>query len=101
MIDYAGEGTLARRLREQGAVQLELLERFGDDLLSAICHLEEKGISHRDIKPENIGLMKQGSQLHLVLFDFSLSNISAEQLHCRHRGLYGPLYPRSRPPPLG
>ncbi len=78
IIDYATEGSLARRLREQGAVQLELLERFGDDLLSAICHLEERGISHRDIKPENIGLMKQGSQLHLVLFDFSLSNISAE-----------------------
>ncbi|MGB5831657.1 MAG: protein kinase, partial [Thiohalocapsa sp.] len=78
IIDYAVEGTLARRLRERGAIQLELLERFGDDLLSAICHLEEKGISHRDIKPENIGLMKQGRQLHLVLFDFSLSNISAD-----------------------
>ena len=78
LIDYAGEGTLARRLREQGAVQLELLERFGDDLLSAVCHIEEKGISHRDIKPENIGLMMQGRQLHLVLFDFSLSNISAD-----------------------
>ena len=78
VIDYANEGTLARRLREQGAIQLELLERFGDDLLSAICHLEEKGISHRDIKPENIGLMKQGRQLHLVLFDFSLSSVPAD-----------------------
>lgn len=78
LIDFAGEGTLSRRLREQGAVQLELLERFGDDLLSAICHLEEKGISHRDIKPENIGLIMQGRQLHLVLFDFSLSNVGAD-----------------------
>ncbi|MBA1445768.1 MAG: BREX system serine/threonine kinase PglW [Chromatiales bacterium] len=78
LIDYAEEGSLARRLREQGAVQLELLERFGDDLLSAICHLEEKGISHRDIKPGNIGLMKQGRQLHLILFDFSLSSVSAD-----------------------
>ena len=78
LLDYAAEGTLARRLREQGAIQLELLERFGDDLLGAVCHLEEKGISHRDIKPENIGLMKQGRQLHLVLFDFSLANIDAD-----------------------
>ncbi|MCP5414109.1 MAG: BREX system serine/threonine kinase PglW [Chromatiaceae bacterium] len=77
LIDYASEGTLANRLRQQGAVQLELLERFGDDLLGALCHLEEKGISHRDIKPENIGLMKLG-QLHLVLFDFSLSGISPD-----------------------
>ncbi|MBL3601173.1 MAG: BREX system serine/threonine kinase PglW [gamma proteobacterium endosymbiont of Lamellibrachia anaximandri] len=78
LIEYASEGTLARRLRERGAIQLELLERFGDDLVSAICHLEEKGISHRDIKPENIGLMKQGRQLHLVLFDFSLSNVPSD-----------------------
>ncbi|MDX1653634.1 MAG: BREX system serine/threonine kinase PglW [Candidatus Competibacteraceae bacterium] len=73
LIDHAGEGTLARRLRTEGPVQLELLERFGDDLLSALCHLEEKGVAHRDIKPENLGLVKRGSQLHLVLFDFSLS----------------------------
>lgn len=78
LLDYANEGTLARRLRKEGAVQLELLERFGDDLLGAVCHLEDKGISHRDIKPENIGLMMQGKQLHLVLFDFSLSSISAD-----------------------
>ncbi|WP_295579595.1 BREX system serine/threonine kinase PglW [uncultured Lamprocystis sp.] len=78
LLDYAAEGTLAERLRKQGPIALELLERFGDDLLSALCHLEEKGISHRDIKPENIGLMKQGRQLHLVLFDFSLASLSAE-----------------------
>ncbi|KAA6183780.1 BREX system serine/threonine kinase PglW [Thiohalocapsa marina] len=78
LLDYASEGALSRRLREEGAIQLELLERFGDDLLSALCHLEEKGIAHRDIKPENLGLMKQGKQLHLVLFDFSLSATSAE-----------------------
>ena len=77
LIDYANEGTLAQRLRKFGAIQLELLGRFGEDLLNAVCHLEEKGISHRDIKPENIGLM-QHSRLHLVLFDFSLSNVSAE-----------------------
>ncbi|RKT46664.1 BREX system serine/threonine kinase PglW [Thiocapsa rosea] len=78
LLDHAAEGTLAERLRKLGPIQLELLERFGDDLLSALCHLEDKGISHRDIKPENIGLMKQGSQLHLVLFDFSLAGISPE-----------------------
>lgn len=77
MIDYANEGTLAQRLRKEGAVQLELLERFGDDLLSAVCHLEDKGISHRDIKPENIGLMQQ-NRLNLVLFDFSLSTVSPD-----------------------
>ncbi len=78
ILDYAAEGTLAQRLRSLGPIQLELLERFGEDLLGAVCHLEERGISHRDIKPENIGLMQQGSQLHLVLFDFSLANVGAD-----------------------
>jgi serine/threonine protein kinase len=80
IIDYAAEGSLERRLREQGAVQLELLARFGEDLLSALCHLEDRGIAHRDIKPGNIGLMKQGKQLHLVLFDFSLSQVGADNI---------------------
>ncbi|NEX20430.1 BREX system serine/threonine kinase PglW [Thiorhodococcus mannitoliphagus] len=78
LLDYAAEGNLAERLRALGPIQLELLERFGEDLLSALCHLEAKGLSHRDIKPANIGLMKQGRQLHLVLFDFSLTGTSPE-----------------------
>ncbi len=78
LIDYAAEGTLVRRLRSQGPIQLELLGRFGDDLLSAVLHLEEEGVAHRDIKPENVGLVMRGNQLHLVLFDFSLSRVPAE-----------------------
>ena len=80
LIDYTSEGTLAQRIRSIGAVQLELLERFGDDLLSAVAHLEDQTVFHRDLKPENVGLMKQGSQLHLVLFDFSLSNVSSDNI---------------------
>ncbi|WP_412851560.1 BREX system serine/threonine kinase PglW [Ectothiorhodospira shaposhnikovii] len=80
LLDHANEGTLAQRLRRHGAVPLELLERFGDDLLSALVQLEEKGIFHRDIKPENLGLTKQGSQLHLVVFDFSLAGISPDNI---------------------
>lgn len=80
LLDYTSEGTLAHRLRHMGAVQLELLERFGDDLINAVAHLEDQGIVHRDIKPENMGLIKQGSILHLVLFDFSLSNVSADNI---------------------
>lgn len=80
LLDYATEGTLAERLRHVGAVQLELLERFGDDLLSAVVHLEDQALVHRDIKPENIGLVMQGSALHLILFDFSLSSVGADNI---------------------
>lgn len=81
MIDYADQGTLAQRLRREGAVPLGMLERFGDDLLGALVHLEDHAIFHRDIKPENLGLLKLGgSQLHLVMFDFSLSNAGADNI---------------------
>ena len=81
LIDYADQGTLAQRLRREGAVPLGMLERFGEDLLGALVHLEDHAIFHRDIKPENLGLVKLGgSQLHLSMFDFSLSHAGADNI---------------------
>lgn len=78
----AGHRTLGDRLRREGRLSLELLERFGDDLLSTVAWLEENGIAHRDIKPDNLGIQSVGSDdaLHLVMFDFSLSRAPAENL---------------------
>jgi serine/threonine protein kinase len=50
VLAYASEGTLAQRLREEGRLGLETLERWGEDLLSAVSYLEQEGIAHRDIK---------------------------------------------------
>jgi serine/threonine protein kinase len=67
--------TLADRLTAQGRIGLDLLERFGDDLLEAVGYLESEGVAHRDIKPDNLGVRpRRGDRsLHLVLFDLSLS----------------------------
>lgn len=75
VIEYAGEETLAERIRREGPLGLELLERLGEDLLRSVSALEDQGVYHRDIKPANIGIGRRGrsSQLRLVLFDFSLS----------------------------
>ncbi len=75
LMDRAGSATLAERLRADGPLHLELLERFGEHLLQTVVWLEQKGIPHRDIKPANIGVaqMGRGDWLHLVLFDFSLA----------------------------
>lgn len=82
LIDRAGEDTLAGRLRKDGPLHLELLQRFGEDLLQTVSWLELKGIPHRDIKPDNIGVAQIGSgnRLHLVLFDFSLARTSPEAI---------------------
>lgn len=92
LLQWASEGTLAERLRTNGAEQPELLERFGNDLLEAVTHLEERGVSHRDIKPENLGLIPvgRGDPLHLVLFDFSLTRTSAENIAAGTTGYLDP-----------
>ena len=94
----AGDATLADRLREEGRLHLELLERFGEDLLATTDWLEQKGIPHRDIKPENLGTAKIGKQLHLVLFDFSLARTPAENILAGTRHYVDPFLQTRKPP---
>jgi serine/threonine protein kinase len=60
VLAYASEGTLLQWLRREGRLGLETLERWGEDLLSAVSYLEQVGIPHRDVKPENLGIMELG-----------------------------------------
>lgn len=82
LLQYASKGTLAERIRKEGRIHSELLERFGGDLLQSLNHLEEHGISHRDIKPGNLGLVESGNKgkLHLILFDFSLARAAPDNI---------------------
>ena len=75
LLAKAGEESVAHRLRRHGRFEIEQLQRFGDDLLSALQYLEEAAIFHRDIKPDNLGITARGrgDHQHLVLFDFSLA----------------------------
>lgn len=92
LLRRAGEKTLGQRLREDGRLNLDLLQRFGDDLLGVVNYLEEQGIPHRDIKPDNIGVGSAGSgqRLHLVLFDFSLASTPAENITAGTPGYLDP-----------
>lgn len=99
-MDKAGDQTLAQRLREEGRLHLELLERFGDDLLQAVKWLEEEGVPHRDIKPENLGVapMGRGDHLHLVLYDFSLASNPAEDIRAGTVPYLDPFLALRKPP---
>lgn len=100
LLDQAGDKTLRKRLSEEGRLSLDLLQRFGEDLLEAVVVLEREGIAHRDIKPENIGVsaVGRGDALHLVLFDFSLSRCSPENIRAGTPGYLDPFLPLRKPP---
>ncbi len=79
VLESAGEHTLAAELHGHSRLSLDLLDRFGTDLLEAVVALDRAGIDHRDIKPANLGVRKSRSTRakHLVLFDFSLTRAAA------------------------
>ncbi|MFM7919789.1 MAG: protein kinase domain-containing protein, partial [Planctomycetaceae bacterium] len=81
-------------------LQIDLLQRFGEDLLGVVVHLDEQGINHRDIKPDNIavGMVGRGDKLHLVLFDFSLSKMPVDNIRAGTPGYLDPLLPLRKPP---
>jgi len=87
--------TLGQRLRKEGKLHIDLLQRFGEDLLETVNYLEEQGFPHRDIKPDNIaiGMLGRGDKLHLVLFDFSLSRTPPENIRAGTTGYLDPLLP--------
>lgn len=84
--------TLADRLQANGRIGLDLLERFGDDLLDVVAYLESQGIAHRDIKPDNLGVRpRRGDRsLHLVLFDLSLTKAPDTSLSAGTPGYLDP-----------
>ncbi|HLU50460.1 MAG TPA: protein kinase, partial [Planctomycetota bacterium] len=53
LLEHAGDSTLRDLLRAERSLSLDYLHRYGEELLRAVLHLEEKGVPHRDIKPDN------------------------------------------------
>lgn len=82
LLESAGAETLGEVLRGRARLSLDLLERWGGDLLDALVALDRAGVDHRDIKPANLGVREgRGDRTkHLVLFDFSLSRAGATAL---------------------
>ena len=91
-----GAYTLADRIREEGRLSLDLLQRFGDQLMGVVQWLEEQGVSHRDLKPDNIGV--SGSPLSLVVFDFSLADTPADNIRAGTPHYRDPFLPLRTPP---
>ncbi|MET8412536.1 BREX system serine/threonine kinase PglW [Streptomyces sp. NPDC005195] len=90
-LEYAGEQSLAQRLRGQGRLTYDDLESFGEDLFKALEELTAKGVRHRDLKPENLGVQHGADgREHLMLFDFSLADVPDRDLRAGTKGYLDP-----------
>jgi serine/threonine protein kinase len=98
----AGPKTLAQKIKEDGRLQLDLLQRFGEELIDVVNYLEDQGVAHRDLKPENIGIRegREGGsrKLQLVLFDFSLCRTSADNITAGTQPYLDPFLGLRKPP---
>jgi serine/threonine protein kinase len=95
----SGAYTLAQRLRLEGRLSLDLLQRFGEELLIVADWLEQKGVSHGDIKPDNIGVGRTPSgRLTLIPFDFSLANTPVDNIRAGTPPYLDPFIRRRQPP---
>ncbi|MFH9007223.1 BREX system serine/threonine kinase PglW [Streptomyces afghaniensis] len=90
-LEYAGGSSLGARLRGEGRLTYDQLERFGNDLFIALDQLAAKRIRHRDLKPDNLGLFKRSDgSWQLMLFDFSLADASERDITAGTRGYLDP-----------
>jgi serine/threonine protein kinase len=82
LLEYAGEPTLAEELQAHGRLSLDLLERYGRDLLDVLAFLDGQGVTHRHIKPANLATRPRpkDKQPHRCIFDFSLAAAPTEQI---------------------
>jgi serine/threonine protein kinase len=99
LMKSAGKDTLAYHLANSRP-SLDLVRRFGEELLQTVVYLEDQGVYHRDIKPDNIGLCpsSHSGRLQLVLFDFSLSRASVDNIQAGTRPYLDPFLSLRKPP---
>jgi serine/threonine protein kinase len=82
LLKYAGRTTLAEELNDRRRLSIDVLQRWGTDLLTALVALERNGVTHRDIKPSNLGVYQSNSRAdsHLIMFDFSMAGVDAKNI---------------------
>lgn len=81
VLEFAGERSLARWLKDEDTPTLDQIDRFSGDLLVALDHLDGKGVWHRDIKPDNLGVHQRRDRTYqLTLYDFSHSRASEKDI---------------------
>ncbi len=103
-LQYAGGedlegGTLGALLRAEGRLTYHQLERFGNDLFTALDQLAARGVCHRDLKPDNFAVYERADRSkQLMLLDFSLAEASERDVGAGTRGYLDPFLGTARRP---
>lgn len=81
VLEFAGERSLGRWLKDEDTPTLDQVDRFSGDLLMALDYLDGKGVWHRDIKPDNLGVHQRRDRTYqLKLYDFSHARASEKDV---------------------
>ena len=73
---YISGDNLAKRLHENGVLQVDEVRRISREVADALAYAHERGVVHRDIKPDNI-LLDAGTGRTMVT-DFGIARAASE-----------------------
>jgi len=76
--EYCAGGDLFSRIVEMGSSSEKDCSNIMKQLVSAIHHIHDCGVTHRDLKPENILLTSNNKEAIIKVADFGLSKIKHE-----------------------
>ena len=72
--EYIAGWTLARHIRESGALSIERAKNLMTQVLEGLSVAHEKGIIHRDLKPVNVMIVESGGRECAKILDFGLAS---------------------------
>lgn len=79
VLPYMQRGSLARRIREAGALDSATTMRIAKQIAEALTFAHKKGIIHRDLKPANV-LLGDGGEAHLADFGLGRTTVVNESI---------------------
>ncbi len=87
VMEYLPGGTLGRRLRDAGPMDVVTVLRIGVQIAEALAVAHAQGLVHRDIKPDNI-LLDRGTE-RVRVADFGLVRVMGEVTASHSSGVVG------------
>ncbi|MGE3542753.1 MAG: serine/threonine-protein kinase, partial [Kofleriaceae bacterium] len=83
VMEYLEGESLATRLRNSGALPIDIACELACEILSPLAAAHASGIVHRDLKPDNVFLVRQSRGEMVKLLDFGISRTTGHEADSR------------------